>query len=162
MGPFFRPGSPRRASLLEPGLGGRRLILAGTVRALDGAPVPGACLDFWHADPAGAYHDTGDRLRGHQVADGRGRYTLRTVMPRAYPGRTRHVHVKVQASGFRPLTTQLYFPGERANARDPLFDPRLVMRVSHRGGVRAAAFDFVLARRPHRPGANGRGRGTGS
>ncbi len=154
LGPFFKPGSPRRVSLLEPGLLGPRLVLSGTVRSLAGTPVPGARLDFWHADPSGVYRDTGYRLRGHQITDGRGRYTLRTVVPRAYPGRTRHVHVKVRASGFRPLTTQLYFPGEAANARDPLFDPRLVMRVSKRGGIRAAAFDFVLARR--RLSASGR------
>ncbi len=52
---------------------------------------------------ASAGDDTGSRLRGHQITDGRGGYTLRTVVPRAYPGRTRHVHVKVRASGFRPL-----------------------------------------------------------
>ena len=61
-------------------------------------------------------------------------------MPGLYPGRTRHIHVIVQAPHRRPLTTQLYFPGERLNGKDWIFDPRLLMRMS---GQRAQ-FDFVL------------------
>jgi protocatechuate 3,4-dioxygenase beta subunit len=48
----------------------------------------------------------------------------------------------VQAPGQRLLTTQLYFPGESANARD---DHReLLMRVAGPGPGMAARFDFVI------------------
>ena len=45
------------------------------------------------------------------------------------------------------LTTQLYFPGEPANARDGLFDARLLLAEQRAaaGGPRTATFDFVLS-----------------
>src|SRR3712207_6926313 len=46
-------------------------------------PVAGALLDFWQADARGEYDNSGFRLRGHQFADSRGRYRLRTVVPRS-------------------------------------------------------------------------------
>jgi hypothetical protein len=39
------------------------------------------------------------------------------------------------------LTTQLYFPGERANQRDFIFNPKLVIALR---GANSASFDFVL------------------
>jgi protocatechuate 3,4-dioxygenase beta subunit len=59
-----------------------------------------------------------------------------------YPGRARHIHVKVQPAGGRLLTTQLYFPNEPENQRDGLFRTDLVMRMAERG---EGAFDFVVA-----------------
>jgi protocatechuate 3,4-dioxygenase beta subunit len=50
----------------------------------------------------------------------------------------------VQAPGSRLLTTQLYFPNEPANRRDPLFRRELLMRVADAGDGFAAKFDFVL------------------
>ncbi len=76
-------------------------------------PVAGALLDFWHADADGEYDLDGFRLRGHQFTDGEGHFSLETVMPGLYPGRTRHIHVKVQAPGGPILTTQLYFRESR-------------------------------------------------
>jgi protocatechuate 3,4-dioxygenase beta subunit len=143
-GPFFTPDSPERTSLLEPGLGGTKLFLTGSVFATDCTAISGALLDFWHADPGGAYDNDGYRLRGHQFADARGRYRLETVVPGLYTGRTRHVHVKVQAPGQPILTTQLYFPAEARNGSDGLFDPALLMNVQASEGARAAEFDFVL------------------
>ena len=144
-GPFFTPDSPERASLLDAGIEGTPLVVAGSVLAADCTPVAGALLDFWQADAAGEYDNEGYRLRGHQFADGRGRYRLETIVPGLYAGRTRHIHVKAQARGKPVLTTQLYFPGERRNAGDGLFDPELVVQAwrSDRGR-RVARFDFVL------------------
>lgn len=101
-------------------------------------------LDFWQADAGGAYDNDGFRLRGHQLTDARGRYRLETVVPGLYPGRTRHVHVKVKAPGRPLLTTQLYFPGVAANADDPIFDRRLLVRSLRRGPRWTASFDFVV------------------
>ena len=98
--------------LVEPGMPGRRLALEGFVVTRSCRPVFGALLDFWHADAIGEYDNKGFRLRGHQFADALGRYRLSTILPGLYPGRTRHVHVKVRMPSGRLLTTQLYFPGE--------------------------------------------------
>jgi protocatechuate 3,4-dioxygenase beta subunit len=141
-GPFFTPDSPERASLLEPGIEGTRLVLAGSVLGLDCQPVAGALLDFWHADAEGAYDNEGYRLRGHQFADERGAYRLDTVVPGLYTGRTRHIHVKAQAANGSVLTTQLYFRGEPGNESDGLFDQALLMDVGAEGG--SGRFDFVL------------------
>ncbi|BAN26442.1 dioxygenase family protein [Caballeronia insecticola] len=144
-GPFFLPHSPQRLSLLEPGIDGTKIVLSGRVWTSQCKPASGALLDFWHADDAGQYDEAGFRLRGHQFADGEGRYRLETIVPGLYPGRTRHFHVTLQAPGGRILTTQLYFPGERSNAQDSLFDRRLLMSIDDKSDQKAARFDFVLA-----------------
>jgi protocatechuate 3,4-dioxygenase beta subunit len=143
-GPFFTPSSPERASLLEPGLAGTRLVVTGRVLTTDCRPVAGALLDFWHADDAGVYDNVGYKLRGHQFADEAGSYTLETIVPGLYTGRTRHIHVKVQAPNQPVLTTQLYFPGEPGNASDSIYNPALEMEVQAAAEGRSAAFDFVL------------------
>jgi Dioxygenase len=144
-GPYFTPNSPLRASLLEAGVGGRRLVVAGTVLTTDCRPVGRALLDFWQADDAGHYDNQGYRLRGHQFSGPDGTWRLETVVPGLYPGRTRHIHVKVQAPGGPVLTTQLYFPGEPENDRDGIFQPQLLLGdVQDRGGIRRGTFTFVL------------------
>jgi protocatechuate 3,4-dioxygenase beta subunit len=145
-GPYFTPDSPARASLLEAGMGGQRLVVAGTVLTTDCRPVQRALLDFWQADDAGQYDNQGYRLRGHQFSGADGAWRLETVVPGQYPGRTRHIHVKVQAPDGPVLTTQLYFPGEPGNDRDGIFRPELVLSdVRDRGDARQGSFTFVLA-----------------
>jgi protocatechuate 3,4-dioxygenase beta subunit len=144
-GPFFKPSSPRRTSLIDPGMAGTRIAVAGLVLTTDCRPIPGALIDFWHADDRGEYDNAGFRLRGHQFADELGRYRLETIVPGLYPGRARHFHVRVQAPTQPVLTTQLYFPDEPGNRSDGIFRPELVMAVRDVESVKTAAFDFVLA-----------------
>jgi protocatechuate 3,4-dioxygenase beta subunit len=144
-GPYFTPNSPERASLLEAGMAGRRLVVTGTVVATDCRPVRRALLDFWQADDAGAYDNQGYRLRGHQFSDARGAWRLETIVPGLYTGRTRHIHVKVQAPDGPVLTTQLYFPGEPENQRDGIFSSELLLAdVRDAAGARRGSFTFVL------------------
>lgn len=140
-GPFYTPNTPKRISLVEPGSNAPRLVVLGTVLSADCKPVPNALLDFWHSDERGEYDNRGFRYRGHQFADGQGRYRLETIVPAEYPGRTRHIHVKVQAPGGRILTTQLYFPGDAGNRRDGLYRPELEMK---KGKGEETSFDFVV------------------
>jgi protocatechuate 3,4-dioxygenase beta subunit len=149
-GPYFKRNSPQRTSLLEPGITGTKIVLTGSVLATDCRPIVRALVDFWQADAQGVYDNTGYRLRGHQFTDEAGRYSLETVVPGLYPGRTRHVHVKVQAPNQPILTTQLYFPGESSNARDGLFNPHLLMSVQDTSDGKAATFTFVLENLPRR------------
>ncbi|MFE0791981.1 dioxygenase family protein [Streptomyces mutabilis] len=143
-GPYFRPNSPLRTDLVTPGAPGTRLTVSGYVFGRNCVPLPGVLLDFWQADNAGAYDMAGYRFRGHQFTDTTGAFTLRTIVPGLYPGRTRHLHVKAQAPGEPVLTTQLYFPGEPRNSTDALFDPALLMNVRDTGGGKEGTFDFVL------------------
>jgi protocatechuate 3,4-dioxygenase beta subunit len=144
-GPFYTPDSPRRSSLIEPGASGERLVLAGYVLSPRCTPVANALLDFWHCDAAGDYDNRGYRYRGHLFTDAQGRYRLETIMPGEYPGRTRHIHVKVQAPGSPVLTTQLYFPDEPRNRSDWIYRPELTMQVSRMDSRRDAWFDFVVS-----------------
>lgn len=143
-GPYFKPGSPERASLLDPGLDGTRLLLSGRVLTTDCRAVPDAKLDFWQADDAGRYDNQGFRLRGHQVTDSRGRYRLRTIVPAQYESRPPHIHVKVKPRGGAVFTTQLYFPGAERNQGDSFFDKRLLIDVRNGPGGERGSFDFVV------------------
>ncbi len=140
-GPFYTPNTPLRASLVEPGTQAERLVLTGRVVSAQCRPVAGALLDFWHCDEHGAYDNAGFRYRGHLFADAEGRFRLETIFPALYPGRARHIHVKVQAPGRRILTTQIYFPGDK---RDGLWRPELVVAMAQRSGGKTAAFQFIV------------------
>jgi protocatechuate 3,4-dioxygenase beta subunit len=147
-GPFFKPASPLRADLREPGIVGRPIELAGYVLTRACRPVAGALIELWHADDGGEYDNKGFHLRGHLFADAKGHYAFRTIMPGLYPGRTRHFHVKVQAAAESPvLTTQLYFPDEPRNPEDDFFRPELLMQVTISDDAMKARFDVVLAMR---------------
>ncbi len=144
-GPYYTPNTPERASLLEPGMPGTQLVVSGRVVDTQGTPIDKALIDFWHCDNAGQYDNAGNTLRGHQFTDASGQWQLTTIVPGLYPGRTRHIHVKVQAPNQPVLTTQLYFPGEPGNARDGIYDASLEMDVKDVADGKAATFTFVLS-----------------
>lgn len=145
-GPFYTPNTPERASLIEEGMSGTVLVVSGRVLRTDCQPLANAIVDFWHADPAGAYDNEGFLFRGHQFTDEQGNYQLETIMPGLYPGRTRHIHVRVQGQDTDLLTTQLYFPDDEENQADGIFHESLVVEIEHTTAERTeASFDFVLA-----------------
>lgn len=144
-GPYFKPQSPERSTLTEPGLTGTPLRVGGYVLTRSCKPVADALVDLWQANEAGEYDAEGYRLRGHQYTDAQGRWQFETIVPGVYAGRTRHLHVKVQAPGRDVLTTQLYFPAdEQRNLRDALFNKRLLMEVAANEAGMIGRYDFVL------------------
>lgn len=147
-GPFYSANPPQRATLIEAGVTGTRLVLSGTVVAQDCRPLANARVDFWQTDANGAYDNSGFRLRGYQLADAQGQYRLETIVPAEYPGRTSHIHVKVTPPRGPTLTSQLYLPDVARNASDGSFRRELLMQDVVRGpeGV-TARFDFIVATR---------------
>jgi len=143
-GPYFKANSPERASLLEAGTAGTKLVLSGSVFTTDCQPVAHALLDFWQADANGQYDNTGYTLRGHQYTDAAGHYQLTTVVPGLYPGRTEHIHLKVQAPGGPITTSQLFFPGVPNNSEDGIFNPKMLLSVQETSDGLTATFDFVV------------------
>jgi len=143
-GPFYSPNSPLRQSLVEPDTVGARIVVTGRVLSQDCQPLAGCLLDFWQTDAEGNYDNQGYGFRGHQFTDGQGGYRLSTVVPGRYPGRTRHLHVRVQPKDGPILTTQLYLPQEPLNQQDGLFQPELLMLVGETEVGRQAQFDFVV------------------
>lgn len=147
-GPYYKAGAPERTSLIEAGQAGTRLLVRGFVLTADCQPLAGARVDVWQTDAAGQYDNAGFRFRGVQRTAADGSYHIETVVPGEYPGRTPHIHVKVQAAGSPVLTTQLYFPGIALNAGDGIFDPALVLRdVQAVATGTSARFDFIVRAR---------------
>ena len=143
-GPFYTPDSPERRSLLEPDLPGTPIIITGQVLSSQCVPIEGALVDVWHTNAQGEYDNEGYTFRGHQFTDADGRYWIETIIPGLYPGRTRHIHIKIQAPHQPVLTTQLYFPEEPANQSDFLFNPELLMEIDDTSEDKRAAFNVVV------------------
>jgi protocatechuate 3,4-dioxygenase beta subunit len=98
-------------------------------------PAPGAMVDIWQCDAAGAYSGAVDRhfnttgrkfLRGYQMTDAGGAARFVTIYPGWYPGRSVHIHFKVRgrntAGRAYEFDSQLYFDDaltDRVHAREP-------------------------------------------
>src|SRR3954470_24543229 len=78
-GPFYKPQSPERADLGEPGEKARLVDLSGQVLTRTCRPVPRVLVDLWHADDKGEYDNRGFRYRGHVFTDADGRYRFATI-----------------------------------------------------------------------------------
>ena len=96
-GPFYKPRSPHRASLIEPRDAARQMRLSGHVLTTRCKPIAGALIDIWHADARGRYDLQGFRYRGHLFTDAQGAYDIATIVPGIYEGRTRHIQPTFRA-----------------------------------------------------------------
>ena len=147
LGPFHVGDSPTRELGADIALTGDapRCVVRGTVRSVDGRPLPGAVLDVWQADDAGFY-DTQqpDRvpernLRGLFTTNAAGEFWFRTIVPRFYPipddgpvgrllrathrhpNRAAHIHFIGSAEGFTPVVTHLFVEGSPYLDDDAVF-----------------------------------------
>jgi catechol 1,2-dioxygenase len=120
------------------------MVVRGRVTDVAGNPVAGATIDIWQADDAGRY-DSQDpqqpigNLRGLFTADAQGAFWLRSVVPSSYsvptdgpvgplltalgrhPMRPAHVHVRVEAPGYRTITTHIFVAGDPYLESDAAF-----------------------------------------
>lgn len=142
-GPYFKAGSPEKASLVTSGMSGTRILLAGLVLTRSCKPVVDTKVDIWQADASGNYDNSGYTLRGYVKTSAEGVYRIETIVPGLYPGRTPHIHVKVTPPGGRTLTTQLYMPNVSSNSSDGIFRQELVMQITQ-GPPMTGAFVFIV------------------
>jgi protocatechuate 3,4-dioxygenase beta subunit len=161
LGPFYTKGAPATSSLRIAGDPGLPLAVSGGVFGANGAALPEATIEIWHADHKGAYDLDGYRYRSKLKAGADGAYAFDSVMPGHYPDRVcQHVHYVVIAPGHRPLVTQLYFATDpvfegdpdKNFGRDPVVRSRELVRpvliTGDPGDVRAVVrFDLVLETR---------------
>lgn len=113
----YVPDAPVRSRI---GTGG--YSFAGAVRSTAGcAPVPGARVEIWLADPEGRYDA---EHRATVIADASGRYSLDTSAPAAYGGGPAHIHIRVTAERHRPLVA-IFFPatGTTSGQMDLVLQP---------------------------------------
>lgn len=140
-GPLYVAGAPvsQGFARLDDGTdtNGHTLIMHGTVFGADGNPLPGATVEVWHCDTRGFYSHfdpTGKQapfnMRRTIVADAKGRYKFRSIVPNGYgvpPGsptekllsalgrhgqRPAHIHFFISGEGHRKLTTQINIEGD--------------------------------------------------
>jgi protocatechuate 3,4-dioxygenase beta subunit len=143
-GPYYKAGSPEQADLYQDGLPGTKLVITGYVYDTNCQPVANAWLDFWQADANGNYDNNGYTLRGHQYTDANGRFQLTTVVPGLYPGRTEHIHFKVQAPDGQVITSQLFFPGVVQNDSDGIYNANLLLSIQETGDRWQGQYNFVV------------------
>ena len=144
-GPYYKAGAPQSADLTTDAVAGTRVTLTGVVVDTSCTPLANAKVEIWQADASGTYDNTGYTLRGWVLTDAQGRYTIRTVVPGEYPGRTEHIHVKVTPDGGSTLTTQVYFPGTAANDGDGIYSPDMLLGISQDGDALVGTYTFVVA-----------------
>ncbi len=143
-GPYYKAGSPEQANLYQEGMAGTKIVITGYVYDTNCQPVANAWLDFWQADANGNYDNSGYTLRGHQFTDANGRYQLITVVPGLYPGRTEHIHFKVQAPNGQTITSQLFFPGVAQNDSDGIYNADLLLSIQEAADGLQGYYNFVV------------------
>jgi protocatechuate 3,4-dioxygenase, beta subunit len=107
------------------------IYLTGRVLDRSGKPVGDAEVEIWQCDANAVYHhpaggaesERDPNFQGYGTArtSADGSFHFRTIRPVAYPGRTPHIHVRVQPPFDPAFATQLYLPDEPGNRRDFLF-----------------------------------------
>lgn len=175
-GPYFLPNSPESKALdLTPsGMTGDPIEVTGQVLGTDGKEITGATVHVWLADPKGVYDNqdkagnpiklppSKHRLRGRIITGKDGKYYFKALRPGNYPltengtdFRPGHIHIKIEAKGYKTLVTQLYFQDDKYNAHDldgeGFFKPELVIHMQPAlpdgKTVQKGVFNFVLEKK---------------
>ena len=133
---------------------GEVMEMVGRLFNVKGQPLSGGQIEIWHCDVNGVYAHVGNPTPpgfqgyGAVTTDASGGYRFRTTRPGIYPGRTRHIHVKVSSVEGGDLTTQMYFPGEPDNERDGLLqrtnNPTFLIARYEAGLLPRYVFDIVM------------------
>ena len=172
-GPFHVEDAPAYAIDADVGNGavGPPMRVRGTVRGIDGEPVPDATIDVWQADAEGLYDVQraaldGPQGRGVIRSDASGAFAFRTVVAAAYPiptdgpvgellnatsrhpWRPAHLHFRIEAPGHETLTTHVFRDEGPWLDSDAVFGVRQSLVAPWRtlpDGSLELAYDFVLA-----------------
>ncbi len=164
LGPYYREGAPYRAKVTPPLAKGITLLIRGRVWGFDTKkPLVSAVLDIWQADADGRYdNDDPDKPpakgtyvnRTRVLTDETGYYEFETIHPGPYKigpdaWRPAHIHYLVRKPGYTNLITQLYFKGDKHNAKDEFIKPSLVITLEaakvNGSAIETGVFDVVLA-----------------
>lgn len=179
LGPFFRESAPvvPLGGSIARIPGAAEVTMYGRVLDTAGEPVPHAWIDAWQTDAEGLYDlqandPTVMDMRGRVQCDAQGGFHFRTVRPRGYSipmdgpvgalvrrqerhgMRPAHIHLLVQAPGFRELVTALYLADDVNIDSDTVFgvSTSLVVAVredlvdSPNPGMPSIRHDFTLSR----------------
>lgn len=181
-GPLYVPNAPERQMGDRLGVDpeGEPLFFSCRVLDVNGQPIANALIDVWQPNSKGLY-DILDlsqpvgNFRGQFHTDRDGNYRFETVVPSGYDiptdgpcgevlrllgpdtWRAAHIHFKLSATGYTPLTTQIYIDGDLHLDSDTTFAVRtaILKLQKHKSFAEfeaqnqnkpfyTAHFDFVL------------------
>jgi catechol 1,2-dioxygenase len=164
LGPYYREGAPFRAKITPPLVKGVAMLIRGRVWGFDTKkPLASAVLDIWQADADGRYDNDDPQKppakgvyvnRARVLTDETGYYEYETIHPGPYQigenaWRPAHIHYLVRKVGYANLITQLYFKGDRHNAKDDFIKDSLIITLETKkvngSAIEMGVFDVVLA-----------------
>jgi protocatechuate 3,4-dioxygenase alpha subunit len=140
VGPYLHIGLTwlNTSHIARAGVEGERFTIRGRLLDGDGVGVNDGMIEIWQANPAGKYAHPEDTQKkplapgfkgfGRIPTSARGAFRFSTVKPGSVPGpggtpQAPHLVVAVFMRGsLKHLATRSYFPGEPANAKDPLLE----------------------------------------
>jgi len=171
-GPFHVEGAPHHAlgSDIANGARGIPCLVRGTVRGIDGEPVPDAELDVWQSDEDGLYdvqHAELDQAQARAIlnADDQGHYHFRSILAVPYaiphdgpvgellkaagrhPWRPAHLHFMIKAKGYETLITHVFRSDDPYLDSDAVFGVRQSLIADWKrqaDGSYLVEYDFVL------------------
>ena len=172
-GPFYVEDAPSfdLGEDVANGAAGVPCLVRGSVRGIDGEPVPGAEIHVWQADAEGKYDVQREDLQQRQArgvlhANGKGQYHFRSILAEAYPipddgpvgdmlkatkrhpWRPAHLHFMIKAPGYETLITHVFRNGDPYLDSDAVFGVRQSLVadwVKQPDGQYLVEYDFVLA-----------------
>ena len=171
-GPFFLEDAPRYelGADVANGAKGEPCMVRGTVKSLDGTPIPNALINVWQADAVGQYdvqyaHLAHPQARGILNADAGGNFHFKTILAEAYPipsdgpvgqmlaatqnhpWRPAHLHFMIEAAGYERLITHVFRDHDTYLDSDVVFGVRsslIADWVKLPDGSHSLEFNFVL------------------
>ncbi|RDB07414.1 dioxygenase family protein [Runella aurantiaca] len=159
LGPFYRPDSPIRSSLVIKGEKGAPIELFGKIKHDDCiTPYKNAKIELWHCNGNGVYdNESADfKYRGTLYSDNGGNYSFKTILPVPYGEgnnyRPAHFHMMISAEGYQPLVTQLYFTGDPwlekdSSSASPTAKRRILEVQNLKDGSKKVSFDVSMAKK---------------
>lgn len=148
-GPTYVPNPPQRnlGDRLGIDLEGNPLFLSGRVLDVNGQAIANAVVDVWQPSSTGLYDiqdssQPAGNFRGQFHTDNNGNYYFETIVPNGYnvpasgpcgqvlhllgrhTWRAAHIHFKLNASAYAPLTTQIFIDGDPHLESDTTFAVR--------------------------------------
>jgi hydroxyquinol 1,2-dioxygenase len=171
-GPFFLEEAPEfnLGDDVANGAIGQPCLVKGTIKSLDGTPIPNALINVWQADADGNYdvqysHLAHPQARGILHSDAQGNYYFKTILAEAYPipsdgpvgqmlratknhpWRPAHLHFMIEAPGYERLITHVFRDHDQYLDSDVVFGVRSTLIAEwtqQADGSYLLAYDFVL------------------
>jgi len=145
VGPYLQIGLSwlDTATIAPEGLAGERVRIRGVLLDGDAKPIGDGMLEVWQADAAGRLDNPAFRGFGRVPTKADGSYSFTTIRPGRIGAQASHLLVSVFARGMlKHAMTRMYFPGDAAQAADPVLSlvdparrPTLIARPAGDGSL---------------------------